>query len=185
MFLFGAVSSFLSSKFTRKMMKVSAVLVMALGFVMLSRGLGLSGIQFDSAAATQTQNAATVQNDVQEITTSFSSGRYVPITVQVGKPVKWTIQVTDKDLNGCNSTMVIPKFNIQKELSPGDNIIEFTPEETGTIPYSCWMGMIRSSITVVDDLSAIPKDSANDSAAEIAPPGTGATGAGGCCAVRK
>jgi len=32
----------------------------------------------------------------------------------------------------------------------GDNIIEFTPTETGTIPYSCWMGMIKSNITIVD-----------------------------------
>jgi hypothetical protein len=49
--------------------------------------------------------------------------------------------------------MIIPKYNIEKKLIPGDNVIEFTPEEAGTIPYSCWMGMIRSSITVVDDVS--------------------------------
>jgi plastocyanin domain-containing protein len=37
-------------------------------------------------------------------------------------------------------------------LEVGDNIIEFTPDKSGVIPYSCWMGMIRSQITVVDDL---------------------------------
>jgi plastocyanin domain-containing protein len=31
----------------------------------------------------------------------------------------------------------------------GNNVIEFTPKKPGIIPYSCWMGMIRSQITVV------------------------------------
>jgi plastocyanin domain-containing protein len=29
-------------------------------------------------------------------------------------------------------------------------VIEFTPEKTGRFSYSCWMGMIRGSITVVE-----------------------------------
>ena len=41
MFGFGVISTFLSGKFTRKMMKASAVLVMVLGIIMLSRGLSL------------------------------------------------------------------------------------------------------------------------------------------------
>ena len=32
----------------------------------------------------------------------------------------------------------------------GDNIIEFTPTEAGTYTYSCWMGMLRSKIYVVN-----------------------------------
>ena len=30
------------------------------------------------------------------------------------------------------------------------NQLEFTPEQAGTIPYSCWMGMLRGSITVTE-----------------------------------
>ncbi|MDR3335812.1 MAG: heavy metal transporter, partial [Treponema sp.] len=33
----------------------------------------------------------------------------------------------------------------------GENIIEFTPERAGKFSYSCWMGMIRSSIVVVEE----------------------------------
>jgi plastocyanin domain-containing protein len=29
-------------------------------------------------------------------------------------------------------------------------VIEFTPRAAGTIQYSCWMGMIRGSITVAE-----------------------------------
>jgi len=152
MFLLGAVSTFLSGKFTKGMMKAGAALVIALGISMLGRGFSLSGLQLGVASAASAGDAAVVQNGVQEITTSLESGRYVPITVQKGVPVRWTIRVESGDLNGCNNPMVIPAFGIEKELVPGDNVIEFTPQETGTIPYSCWMGMIRSSITVVDDL---------------------------------
>ncbi len=150
MFGLGAVSSFLSSIFERKMMRTSAVLVIVLGIIMFNRGLGLSGI---SAFAAGTSSTATVKGNMQTITTSLDSGRYTPITVQKGIPVKWTIMVDREDLNGCINPLTIPKYNFQKELVPGDNIIEFIPEKEGKIVYTCWMGMIRSTITVVEDLN--------------------------------
>jgi sulfite exporter TauE/SafE/copper chaperone CopZ len=44
MFALGALSSFLSSRFTQVMMRVSAVLVLVLGIMMLNNGLSLSGL---------------------------------------------------------------------------------------------------------------------------------------------
>jgi plastocyanin domain-containing protein len=44
--------------------------------------------------------------------------------------------------------MIIREYGIEHRFTPGENIIEFTPERTGKFSYSCWMGMIRSSITV-------------------------------------
>ena len=32
-----------------------------------------------------------------------------------------------------------------------DNIIEFIPEKAGQYTYSCWMGMLRNTITVLED----------------------------------
>jgi plastocyanin domain-containing protein len=49
----------------------------------------------------------------------------------------------------------VPQYGIRKRLVPGDNLIEFTPDREGTIAYACWMGMVRSSIRIVTDLSAI------------------------------
>jgi plastocyanin domain-containing protein len=51
-------------------------------------------------------------------------------------------------LNGCSGAIVVPAYSIQHQFSEGENIIEFTPEDAGEFPYSCWMGMLRSSITV-------------------------------------
>lgn len=164
MFGLGAVSSFLKGESTEKMLKVGAALVIVLGIGMFNNGMSLSGISpksFSSnsnlaqKATTQKkyENPATLNGNVQEITTQLGRS-YTPITVLKDVPVKWTIVADKENLNGCNYKMQIPKFNIIKELALGDNIIEFTPDATGKIPYSCWMGMIRSSITVVDDLGA-------------------------------
>lgn len=161
MFAFGALSSFLSKKFTGKMMTASAVLVLVLGAFMFSSGLGLSGVVLPTIPILSNSSAkasvAIIKDGVQVVTTGLASGRYEPIIVQKGIPVRWVIQAEKGDINGCNNSILIPKYNIQKDLALGDNAIEFTPTESGTISFSCWMGMIRSRITVVDDLNEIDK----------------------------
>jgi Uncharacterized conserved protein len=161
MFTFGAISTFLNKKFTSKMMTVSAVLVVLLGIFMFNNGVTLSGFILPSVAGAEkpaaqaSDNVAVIKDGVQTVTTTLSSGQYEPIIVQKGIPVKWTIKAPAGSINGCNGSILIQKFNIQKDLTQGDNVIEFTPTQSGTIPYSCWMGMIRSKITVVDDSSNI------------------------------
>ncbi|MFA7637583.1 MAG: sulfite exporter TauE/SafE family protein [Monoglobales bacterium] len=152
MFGLGAISSFLSRKFTHRILTVSAVLVVILGVSMFSGGMSLSEISIGTAAGNNAEISTKISENVQTIRTNLSPGRYEPITVQKGIPVKWIIKAEKKDLNGCNNEILIPKFNIEKKLEVGYNTIEFTPTESGTFAYSCWMGMIRSSITVVDDL---------------------------------
>lgn len=180
LFAFGALSSFLSKKFTTKMMTASAVLVVFLGIFMFNNGVGLSGIALPTLpalAATKEQkaNIAVLDGEVQVVTSGITSGSYEPIIVQKGIPVKWTMKAEDGQINGCNNSIIIQKYNIQKKLQVGDNVIEFTPTESGTVPFSCWMGMVRSKITVVDDLNKI-----DDSTIAAAGSTSGSSG-GGCC----
>lgn len=47
----------------------------------------------------------------------------------------------------------------------GKNVIEFTPTDSGTILYNCWMGMIRGKIIVNDsenDVDAAVEEKGND-----------------------
>jgi sulfite exporter TauE/SafE/plastocyanin domain-containing protein len=168
MLTFGAISSFLSKKFTHKMMTAGAVLVLVLGVFMFNNGVSLSGLRVpeivgkaESVSGTNNGtkssggNIAEIKDGVQTVTTTLASGKYQPIVVQKGIPVKWTITADASNINGCNNSMVIRKYGITHDFQPGDNVIEFTPTESGTVPYSCWMGMIRSKITVVDDLSQV------------------------------
>jgi len=188
MFAFGALSSFLNKKYTAKMLKVSAVLVLILGVFMLNNGIGLSGISLPvlssvtSPASAGTGQKAVVEDGVQVVTTSLDSGRYEPIIVQKGIPVKWIIQAEEGDINGCNNSIVVQKYDLQKSLAVGDNVIEFTPMESGVIPFSCWMGMIRSKITVVDDLSNIGSTSTSDNiSSSTEDKGSTGIGSGSCC----
>ena len=161
MFGLGALGSLLSRRFTRKMMQASAMLVIILGVLMFQNGLGLSGVSASALAgsiarpaannaSTASEGQAQLVDGVQLVTTELTSNRYAPITVQAGIPVRWTIHAADGTLNGCNNAIVIPAYGIEKPLELGDNVIEFTPDESGVIPFSCWMGMIRSQITVVE-----------------------------------
>lgn len=70
------------------------------------------------------------------------------------------------------------RLRITHTFSEGENIIEFTPEKTGTVPYTCWMGMIRGNIFVTDGTGETPEVSDTQ-------PDTGISGFGGsgmgCC----
>jgi sulfite exporter TauE/SafE/copper chaperone CopZ len=179
MFGFGALSSVLSGKFTQRMLKVSAVLVIVLGFTMVGRGLSLSGVSLASPLAGNPGSLARIEGGVQTVTTTMESGRYQPFVVQKGIPVRWTIKAKAEDLNGCNNPVTIPKYNIQKTLVPGDNIIEFIPAEEGNITYTCWMGMIRSNIKVVSDVSRVTREDLNQINTDNG--NINPQGGGGCC----
>jgi len=146
----GILSSKLNKKFTEKMMSICAILVFILGLGMLNNGLALSGILVPQLASTDTNlNMAQIEGEYQMLTTPLDFGRYPQITVKVGVPVKWEIIAEKGKVNGCNNEIIIPEYDISTKLKEGKNIIEFTPTKEGQYGYSCWMGMIRSSITVI------------------------------------
>lgn len=181
MFGFGALSSLMSNKFTHKMMRVSAILVVVLGVIMLNRGMALSGYGIDISSTTQptASGIAKVHGNVQTVSIKLESGRYSPIVVQKGVPVKWTITATKEDLNGCNNRINVPEYGIEnKQLVPGDNVIEFIPDKEGNFIYTCWMGMIRSNIKVVSNVSKASNADVQQSSDKNTP--QGAIG-GGCC----
>jgi sulfite exporter TauE/SafE/copper chaperone CopZ len=97
------------------------------------------------------ENNTQVENNTQIVNSTLAIGRYPSITVEVGRPVEWIINAPSGSINGCNGRMNILTYGILNyAFQPGDNVIAFTPEKTGTFMYSCWMGMIRGSITVVE-----------------------------------
>jgi len=182
MFGFGAISSLLSGKFTHKMLKVSAVLIMMLGVVMLNRGLNLSGYNIGLAlgASSGNENIAKLENGQQVVTINLEPGSYAPIVVQKDIPVKWIIKADEESLNGCNNAITAREFGIENEkLTYGDNIIEFTPKKEGTFIYTCWMGMISGYVKVVDDVNNLNPDDIEDEGWDYIP--ESGSGRDGCC----
>jgi sulfite exporter TauE/SafE/copper chaperone CopZ/plastocyanin domain-containing protein len=176
MFGLGALGSLLSAaprgrKFAAGVMRAGAVLVTVMGMMMFSYGFGLSGFNLDFArpllaAASPAAAKAGWRRDrpgeaaeapvrieagVQLVNSTLSPGRYPAITVQAGIPVRWSINAPAESINGCNNRLIIREYRIEHRFQPGENLIEFTPEKAGRFSYSCWMGMIRSSITVVEE----------------------------------
>jgi hypothetical protein len=152
MFGLSAASSALGKRFTARAMTVGAILVVVLGMTMFTNGWSLSGFAVIAPANTAAGAAGAqseVEGDVQIVRTGLASGRYEAITVKAGIPVRWIVDAPAGSINGCNNTLFIPEYELEYQFHTGENVIEFVPERTGTFMYSCWMGMIRSSITVI------------------------------------
>lgn len=149
---FGLLGGRLNSRFRAPMRVISAVLVLMMSVGMLSNGLSLLGIQPGASAPDVPPGQAVLAADglTQTVRTELDWGTYQPLTVKVGVPVIWTLHAEPDKLTGCNNELVIPALKLRAPLSAGDNVIEFTPEEPGVIAFTCWMGMLCSSITVVE-----------------------------------
>ena len=158
---FGSMVSVLGKKYTKFVMRVGSILIVVLGLAMLSQGVSLSGINIGrtgtessgiEAGNTEELNVAKISasGDMQYVNSELDFGTYPEITVYSGIPVKWTINVPEEVINGCNCKMVISTYGITHEFTSGENVIEFTPGESGTVPYTCWMGMINGKINIID-----------------------------------
>lgn len=171
----GSFVSLMGKKFTSQVMRVGAILVVVMGLAMISQGGSLArmlpaegskSVASDSSTEVQEPEAAletTVSEetpslveaapaeDVQIVNSTLALGGYPEITVKAGTPVRWTIDVPEGSLTGCNAVMIVPDYGIQHAFNIGENVIEFTPTEPGLVRYSCWMGMVYGSINVVEE----------------------------------
>jgi sulfite exporter TauE/SafE len=159
MFVFGNAISFLTHNFIGKIMKISAIVVMALGLVTLSRGLALSGYalpSLDSLASSKnsTTGLVTATDDFQVINMKVDQHGWNPNVFVVKKnvPVKWNIQV--ERITSCISGIRVPKYGISRDFTEvGETItIEFTPNEEGTVIFTCPMGMVSGRFIVKSDI---------------------------------
>ena len=155
---FGSVVSAFGKHFTRKVLRVGAILVVVMGLSMTMQGTSLSGLDIKVASVFSTKessqmqadntNVAVEKNGVQYVSSTLESGHYPDITVKAGEPVEWTIKASEKNINGCNYKILLQDFNQEHTFESGKNVIKFTPEKEGTYTYSCWMGMITGKIYV-------------------------------------
>lgn len=148
--MLSAVGVVVSIPFERSLYRavgIAAVIVILLGGGIVWKSLSeTAGLREAVLAAEETE----VTDGVQVINSTLAAGRYPNITVQAGIPVKWVIDAPEGSINGCNYRMLLQEYGISHEFTEGENVIEFTPERTGTIQYTCWMGMIRGNIFVTD-----------------------------------
>jgi sulfite exporter TauE/SafE/plastocyanin domain-containing protein/copper chaperone CopZ len=191
----GGLASAVKGIFAQRFFKFAGILVIFLAMFNIANGYNLTGLQIGSSGDnSKNSNVAqiadpnvTLENGVQIVKMKETSSGYSPnkFTIKKGVPVKWVIDAQAP--YSCASSLMVSSLKIQKSLKAGENTIEFTPTETGKIPFSCSMGMYTGSFTVVDENSALgstnnskTQDKADSTVASSG--GTcGAGGSGGGC----
>jgi len=131
--------------------QVIGVLIIFFSVYSFNSGLILAGSEHtldfwnragDSAAAEILDGVQVVQMDVDW---SFQPSQF---EVKKGIPVRW--EINGINVSGCSNEIVIPSLNIRQKINQGLNVVEFTPEKEGIIPFSCWMGMIGGQFNVTN-----------------------------------
>ncbi|OPJ58703.1 sulfite exporter TauE/SafE family protein [Clostridium chromiireducens] len=179
MLTLGALSGLLSKGYTKKILKMSGFLVIILGVIMGNRGLALAGagvpdfmnIRSSSIASSSSESdmsKAILKDGIQEITMTVDGSGFTPNQFYVKKdiPVKWIIK--GDAINPCNNAIAIPALSQEYTIKSGENIVEFTPNDKD-INFSCWMGMIKGSIKVTDNLDTVDTSKDQSTQEERAP----------------
>lgn len=153
----GGLTSLIKGAFAQKFFKFAGVVVIALSVFNINNALNLIGWN-PSVFAAAGKNVLAANNtaierdgNMQVVRMTQGTNGYSPstFTITKGLPVKWIINSTD--VNTCASSIISSKIGVRLNLHPGENIVEFTPKETGTISFSCTMGMYRGSFIVVEE----------------------------------
>ncbi|MSU75182.1 MAG: hypothetical protein EXS55_01565 [Candidatus Magasanikbacteria bacterium] len=156
LFTLGLASNALKGKAGKFFFQFSGALVVVLGLWNMQNGLTILGYPLNfggsttRAAVTSDQNVTIAGNtQVVKMKVDTSSGGYLPshFTVKAGIPVRWEVDATQAA--GCASVLASRQLKLQKFLTPGLNVIEFTPTGQGEIAFNCSMGMYRGSFTVL------------------------------------
>jgi len=164
----GALTSVLKGTPARIFFRFVGLVVLMLGFFNIVNGYNLSGINipFLSSAASGSSclvgapcprgqgvsggQIAQVENGEQVVNMTQTAGGYSPnnFTVKKGIPVKWVID--SQDAYTCSASIRMPAYNVAQFLQAGQNIITFTPTQTGNVRFTCGMGMYSGTFTVVE-----------------------------------
>ena len=96
------------------------------------------------ARAQHAKPAAHLQKRVVTINGGYSPSR---LTVKAGQPVQLTFKAGANV--GCGDTIVIKDLGITRTLDKkGVAVVAFTPKKSGTLAFTCGMGMYRGQIVV-------------------------------------
>lgn len=152
--LFGLTATRLSEKYSRLMSKaIGIVLLILAGYTVFYsfRLLGFNpSIKGAETAGTQVKAADTGRDqEIQKIKVTLTDRGYEPqrFVVKKGVPVQFTI--SNEGAGGCIQAFVIPDLNIRKIVRMGEwTTVNFTPQKTGKIGFTCSMGMYYGEISV-------------------------------------
>lgn len=149
----GGLTSFIKGKSSGLFFKIVGLTVIAMALFNISNGLTLAGVKKSGQSQIKEQKNdpnVKMENGVQVVRMEQNAQGYYPdvFTVKKGVPVKWIVKSVYP--YSCASSLVVQKLNIRTTLTEKEQVFEFTPKETGEIPFSCSMGMYSGNIHIAD-----------------------------------
>ncbi|MFA6100070.1 MAG: sulfite exporter TauE/SafE family protein [Patescibacteria group bacterium] len=148
--VFGLAATSFKGSTGKFIFKVAGALVIVLGVMNLRNGIALAGLRLpsnDPVNATSYTSVidATTNEQVVKMTVTDSGYQPSQLVIRTGIPVRWEV---NNQATGCARSLVASGLGINSVLSSGANVFRFTPSKSGTIPFSCSMGMYRGEFVV-------------------------------------
>jgi uncharacterized protein len=153
----GGLTSAIKGTFARYFFKFAGVVVIALAIFNIKTGSTLAGFAWPAQVvengqiATSTQmTGIKIEDGKQIVEMTQQSYGYSPkqFIIKKGIPVLWKINSTNQYT--CAAYISMPSAGISRPLRAGINTLEFTPKKTGTMRFTCSMGMYSGVFNVID-----------------------------------
>jgi len=145
----GVTTAWTRSKNILIFQKVAGVLILLFAFYAFNSGLALFAARDNIFAKSNTKSEnVKASSGEQVVEMHVTNAGFSPSVLQIKKdvPVRWVIK--GDNVTSCTSKIIVPSLKISQSIGSGDNIINFTPDKVGEIPFSCWMGMVRGKFIV-------------------------------------
>lgn len=156
--LFGFLLHQGSASFKKYFPTIAATAMFGMSIYTVNAGIGLMGSPYtiqnfiEAAKATPSDaNAAILGDKVQTVTINVENSGYSPTNITLKKGVLARIKLITNNVQSCSRSFTIPALNLQRLLpSTGESTIEFTPQETGPLAFSCSMGMYTGRFNIIN-----------------------------------
>ena len=146
LFSVGLGSSYAQNRDFGFFKKITGVVIVFFALYSFNSGLVLSGSNFtidfwskqtvQESVVLETESA--VQTVRMDIDYSFKQTEF-----RVKKDIPVRFEINGIKVSGCTDEVIIPRLGLSTgKIKSGEMVVlEFTPTESGVLPFSCWMGM--------------------------------------------
>lgn len=154
LFSVGLGSSYVQNKNFAFLKKFIAAIIIFFALYSLNSGLSISGSKYSVDFWSKFTNKINVEGAIDNEESLIDEDGYQIVRLDIDYTFKQNEFRIKKDVpvkfivnairvTGCSDEVIIRRLGLTTgKLKNGDqSLIEFTPTETGIIPFSCWMGM--------------------------------------------